>query len=553
MSKKVSIRYLIDVAIGNPEPGIVNFNALYTVLQAISQKLDLKDEEIEIDSSFCPISTNTFGSKSNVSSERLMEHQVYDILPMSDKIKEGQQNMCSTSKEAFQSKNSTENKKAHRFVSLQDQQTAEDRKVAFGHTETKNDDEEMSSLHGSKKSKNFEIRQQVDCLYSRLDKIENIAIWSVDTEQSVECLRQIVQMIQDKMDLLEQSVCELKDKQFIREDDKTACRLRSDYLKLSVSTNILRNELDALKNSIISGNYKNLQMKVTSETPHGSADFKRLEDQLIELKSNVCVLNEKITRLEEYKAKTDENSSMVTQDLFHNQMLGLKTKIENLILQTKHQVFEELGNKIDEVKKTTMDKEGLEELLSEKADYSMLHQKVSVENMTAEHRKFEKQLAEITNCVVINEEHVQKQIDEIKRIVGEENILAMFNDFKSTFNIQIKSVSDGLKKLSSIKPDVDAAATRLKDLACLSCDRDVVMKATETNNLVKFKDAHVSKTMSSSITFEVGKLRQAGKVGLFYDDDIIFELDKKFRHSGGVHTIVTNRDRILKTRVRNNN
>ncbi|XP_055919659.1 reticulocyte-binding protein homolog 1 [Eupeodes corollae] len=540
MSKKVSIRYLINVAIGSPEPGVVNFNALYTVLQAISEKLDIEDDQIEVDSSLIPVTTNILDSKSNVSSEQLMNRQVYD----------NSQDEQLASKN--RSENSTETKRTQvqPSSSTHNQQIIEDRKVVFGNQHKKTHDNEDASKNEGKKSKDLDIRQQIDFLCEKLEKIENFAAWSFDTEQSVEYLRQVVDQLQDKVELLDRSICEIKNIRYDREKDISACRGKLDYDKLLHVTEVLRQDLNALKESIYGSDSKKLQMKNTLSDSPNDLEIERLDNELIELKSNNCIFNEKLKSLEETVANIDIDSSIAKLDLFHNEISTLKAQIENSTIETEQQALKEFTNKLAEEVHLKIDKAEIEELLSEKVDYSMLHGKVSVEVMDAENRKFEKQLTEITDCVIFNDERIQKQIEDIKKLVGDENLNDLLNKIEHKLNKEIQRISSDLKRLMEMKPDIDSAVTRLKDLTCLACDQDVVMKTVEVNNLTKFGDAHVSKSIGPSVSFEVAKLRASGKIGAFNDDDIIFHLEKKFRHSGGVHTIITRKDYFTKTKQR---
>ncbi len=44
---KLKLQKLLDISMGTPERGVVNFNALHTLLSAIIRKLQLDDYEVD--------------------------------------------------------------------------------------------------------------------------------------------------------------------------------------------------------------------------------------------------------------------------------------------------------------------------------------------------------------------------------------------------------------------------------------------------------------------------------------------------------------------------
>lgn len=90
--------------------------------------------------------------------------------------------------------------------------------------------------------------------------------------------------------------------------------------------------------------------------------------------------------------------------------------------------------------------------------------------------------------------------------------LAPLRDF---VNHKLKSLQDKLKTLAALKKDTDAAATKkklLRDVNCLSCDKDVVMRRDLSTSMIPPPPSlPPGKSMGPYLAYELDALRKQQK------------------------------------------
>ncbi|KAJ8923160.1 hypothetical protein NQ315_001714 [Exocentrus adspersus] len=208
------------------------------------------------------------------------------------------------------------------------------------------------------------------------------------------------------------------------------------------------------------------------------------------------------------------------------------------------------------------DREDLEDALADKADACMVNRKVSVEQFDAAcgdiNRAIEDSLSKLTQ----QEEMWTQILEDIQKEIGNKLDKGEVGPLREYINKKLKGLQEKLKALAAFKRDQEAAGTKsklLRNVNCISCDKDVVMRKEVDSHL--FPKAHAvapSRNMAPYLAYELDQLRKQQKQVPPKKDLSMFENALKFakapksadhvcnRYCGGSHTITTPQQRVTR-------
>lgn len=302
----------------------------------------------------------------------------------------------------------------------------------------------------------------------------------------------------------------------------------------------------------------------------------RLMDELLDLKSELCQL---INKVNELTAKILQQESQQTVRYIKelqeqmkdskNQITILKSQVEadGLNINQLNSNTDKMQKNIEELRVEKVDKTELDILLSDKVDYTQLQRKVSLDQLLELQCRMDKRLCEVSRVINENDARFRKTIEELENTLGFAAIEGILNKFRDQIEDKINNVQSILQKyMDSTNDECAAAGARVKvlqDLTCLSCDTNCVMRSMEKAKVAKLPNAHASNMLSPVITYELGTIRKSGVMGYYRKDDFphapnawMGNKNNNFpmkqcvpRHAGGPHTTHTAKERMAKMSV----
>ena len=257
---------------------------------------------------------------------------------------------------------------------------------------------------------------------------------------------------------------------------------------------------------VTSSQFNNFVDEIAAIKNRNQIDSDEIHDQLKELNNkikeivsdvviaskkndNTKILQENCSKLEIFSSKANEKFTKIANDQ------------ENVI-----EIIKNFRENLQSLKVEKVNFTELEELLSSKADYDVVRQKVSVEDLDDSKKEMLKSLMEITAKITECDREWKKTVENIR------NLLESKQDKKEsdvTFDEIIKKVNgifDRLSTLNLLKNENEAAGTKyrlLKGVKCISCN---------SNSSMRVVDAHFIERHSEPVVVNV-KLRtqSAGK------------------------------------------
>ncbi|XP_011177190.1 uncharacterized protein LOC105208833 [Zeugodacus cucurbitae] len=297
----------------------------------------------------------------------------------------------------------------------------------------------------------------------------------------------------------------------------------------------------------------------------------KLLDQLMDLKSEFCMLTNKVNEITATILEQDcQRTTRLISDL-QEQLKDLKFYVSSLKeasdrMESKNinysETIDELTKTIDEVMNDKIDKSEIEILLANKVDYNQLQRKVSNEQMQEFQCRLDKKFIEMQNQIKTNDKNMYQAMDNIRITLGLASVDDILNSFKEKIESQIHALQETLRKyMDATNDECAAAGARIKvlqDLACISCDTTCVMRTMEKSKVAKLPNAHASNLLSPLITYEIGSIRKSGIMGYYRKDDFPHAPNAWLnqqkvsmrmcvpRHAGGAHTTHTAKEHFEK-------
>ncbi|XP_044759238.1 uncharacterized protein LOC123316976 isoform X2 [Coccinella septempunctata] len=243
------------------------------------------------------------------------------------------------------------------------------------------------------------------------------------------------------------------------------------------------------------------------------------------------------------------------------------TELENItnnISQTTADLLDEkqerlmhlasIKEQIEMLKTVKADKNEIEGQLADKVDICMINRKVSHEQFDATCTDLTKGIEDALEKLTKQEELWQQALSDIQSEVGAKLDKMELGPLKEFITSKLGVLQSKLKALSKLKKEQEAAGTKaalLKDVKCISCDQDVVMRKHMDPSLFPQPPAlPPTKTMAPYLAYELDQLRKQQKNLNASRNLNHFEQIKKGdvcnRYCGGSHTLTTPQQRVTR-------
>ncbi|KAK2579363.1 hypothetical protein KPH14_000983 [Odynerus spinipes] len=225
---------------------------------------------------------------------------------------------------------------------------------------------------------------------------------------------------------------------------------------------------------------------------------------------------------------------------------------------------------IELLKTIKADKEDLEDALADKADAQAVNRKVSHDQFDAACDDLARGLEEAINKLGKQESIWQQALDEVQREIEGKVDKIEITPLREFVNNKLKSLQDKMKRIAEMRREAEAAGTKrvLRDVQCISCDKDVVMRVEESG---KFETPPMPCTMSMKpyLTYELDQVRKQQRRlphsrNMIQFEAAVLEEAKKMkitkeetlaksprdhlcnRYCGGSHTVTTPQQRVMR-------
>ncbi|XP_011057138.1 PREDICTED: glutamine-rich protein 2-like [Acromyrmex echinatior] len=309
------------------------------------------------------------------------------------------------------------------------------------------------------------------------------------------------------------------------------------------------------------------------EATHGEA-LNDVAQRVIVLESELRHLLEKIHSMQE----TDKIDSVQIKNLIMK-VQEMETDTEK-IGETMNKLLEDKENKeahiktlleqIEVLKTVKANKEDLEDALADKADTQAVNRKVSHDQFDAACDGLARGLEEAIDKLTKQESIWQQALDEVQNEIATKVDKGELTPLKDFVDEKLKLLQEKLKIMVEARREIEAAGTKklLKDVQCISCDKDVAMRTEEVG---KFRTEPFPCTISMKpyLTYELDQVRKQQKKLPYSRNLIQFEAamqeePKKMkakeeilaksprdhlcnRYCGGSHTVTTPQQRVMRT------
>ncbi|XP_018359501.1 PREDICTED: glutamine-rich protein 2-like isoform X2 [Trachymyrmex cornetzi] len=309
------------------------------------------------------------------------------------------------------------------------------------------------------------------------------------------------------------------------------------------------------------------------EAIHGEA-LNDVTQRVVVLESEFRHLLEKVNSIQEVD-KTDnaEINNLITK------VQEIETDMEK-IGQTMSKLLEDKEKKeahintllqqIEVLKTVKANKEDIEDALADKADAQTVNRKVSHDQFDAACDDLARGLEKAIDKLTKQESIWQQALDEVQNEIATKMDKVEMMPLKEFVNDKLKSLQEKLKIMVEARREIEAAGTKklLKDVQCISCDKDVVMK---TEEIGRFRTEPFPCTISMKpyLTYELDQVRKQQRRlphsrNLIQFEAAMQEETKKMkakeemfarsprdhlcnRYCGGSHTVTTPQQRVMRT------
>ncbi|KAG5321340.1 QRIC2 protein, partial [Acromyrmex heyeri] len=309
------------------------------------------------------------------------------------------------------------------------------------------------------------------------------------------------------------------------------------------------------------------------EAAHGEA-LNDVAQRVVVLESELRQLLEKVNSIQEID-KIDnveiKNLIMKVQEM-ETDMEEVGQTMNNLLedKENKEAHIKTLLEQIEVLKTVKANKEDIEDALADKADTQTVNRKVSHDQFDAACDGLARGLEEAIDKLTKQESIWQQALDEVQNEIATKMDKGELTPLKDFVDEKLKFLQEKLKIMVEARREIEAAGTKklLKDVQCISCDKDVVMRTEEVG---KFRTEPFPCTISMKpyLTYELDQVRKQQRKLPYSRNLIQFEATmqeeaKKMkakeeilvksprdhlcnRYCGGSHTVTTPQQRVTRT------
>ncbi|KAJ8972014.1 hypothetical protein NQ314_000395 [Rhamnusium bicolor] len=217
---------------------------------------------------------------------------------------------------------------------------------------------------------------------------------------------------------------------------------------------------------------------------------------------------------------------------------------------------------VELLKTVKADREDLEDALADKADACQINKKVSLEQFDAACGDMSKAIEEALTKLTQQENLWSQALDDIQKDVGNKLDRMELTPLRDFINKKLKNLQEKFKALSALKKDAEAAGTRsrfLKNVNCISCDKEVIMRKEVDSSLYPKPYAlPPTRSMGPYLAYELDQLRKQQKCVPASKNLNAFENAMQSarsakspdhicnRYCGGSHTVTTPQQRVTR-------
>ncbi|XP_065357386.1 uncharacterized protein nis [Calliphora vicina] len=605
----LKFRQLIDMAIGTPEPGHVNFSALHCLLTCIAEKLGITDEIVDysnnetetvcccnkgsnldllrksrlfggtnpdeekskIDPTEPPLEPedsanadvtpvqdlddSTLNMPSEYTKSNIMQNEIIDNIPELEPVVDILSPTTSRSSTKSHTKSLSSQLSAHK-------QHERISKIEASAQQISLPKELSSGIAIMKDQLEFVMEQLLLLTFLTLSK-------KPDTQQ-IQILHTMAQALREIK----------KDNIYIQGSNRlqlpTVPSLNWRSSGLQLNEDLSENDILETQNSGSAHTHTIEAQSAYQDELEGHLCYspEKLLDQMMQLKSEFCLLANKVNELSSHLLQQESHRTLGLIHEIQEQIRDIKLTTINLKetqsrldgrLSSNQSNIENMKINIEELIAEKVDKTQLEIQLADKVDYVQLQRKVSLDQLLELQCRIDKKFCEMLRQINENYKKFSQITDNLNETLGFAAIDGILKAFKENITKDVQALRELLKNyIESTNDDCAAAGARIKvlqDLACLSCDTNCVMRTMEKAKVAKLPSAHASNILSPLITYELGSIRKSGIMGYYRKDEFphatdawlarqsngLNDLKQCFpRHAGGQHTTNNAKERVEK-------
>jgi F0F1-type ATP synthase membrane subunit b/b' len=268
-----------------------------------------------------------------------------------------------------------------------------------------------------------------------------------------------------QLDLIRRQLAGLNEESNLRWSDKFLNRKKFEENtcfenQMSITTNSIEhaNELSKCKSDIAK-----INLDFAHITEQINLHQKKIQEQIFEIE------NELNLKIENSNAKIFNNLRHIKEEL---KIISEKDFVES---------FESIKTRMDALHNRC---NGIGDAMATKADFDILHQKVSLDYFETTKRALTNSILELISQLAARENDWQRSLSDMNRLLESKLNKDEIPPLKDFLNKKVESIQDRLKSLNLLKRETEAAGTKyrlLKGVKCISCDSNAMMKVMETS------------------------------------------------------------------------
>ncbi|CAH1984683.1 unnamed protein product [Acanthoscelides obtectus] len=265
--------------------------------------------------------------------------------------------------------------------------------------------------------------------------------------------------------------------------------------------------------------------------------------------AEVCVSDEVAAVV----ASLQEEMTMLTENM--ERLVNDKEKGDHLL--------DVISEQVELLKTIKADREDLEDALADKADACQINRKVSFDQFDQACGDMNRTIEEALSKLGQQEMLWNQALMDIQNSVGNKLDRMELNPLRDFINNKLRSLQDKFRTLTALKKEQEAAGTKskyLRNVNCISCDKDVVMrKEMDPTQFPKPYAAQPNRSMGPYLAYELDQLRKQQKCAPSSKNMNIFENALQAgksasraqdhicnRYCGGSHTVTTPQQRVTR-------
>lgn len=229
----------------------------------------------------------------------------------------------------------------------------------------------------------------------------------------------------------------------------------------------------------------NQENKFTNTESHQS----ELQTSIENFESLNFKLNQTINEIDLMKFEIEKKINRISCNV-ENSMRNFEQQIQKkfdvlenkLDRQLSDTLEEKMENSQDEIVKLGSKISSIDEIITTKADYDLIHQKVSVEAFEALRSAFRSRILELKSQITQQERDFKSKLNEINVIVQSKLDKDEIFPLKKYLDKRTEIIQHNLESLKKSEQENEAAGTKyrlMRGVKCISCNKNVVMKIIE--------------------------------------------------------------------------